>query len=52
MGSNVMVQYFCRGSTRVDPGPFLFLIYVNNLSVNLSSNPGLFADDTDDAFFC
>ena len=27
-------------------GPLLFLIYLNNLSDNLSSNPKLFADDT------
>ena len=27
-------------------GPFIFLIYINNLSDNLSWNPKLFADDT------
>ena len=27
-------------------GPLLFLIYINNLSDNLASNPKLFADDT------
>ena len=27
-------------------GPLLFLIYINNLSNGLSSNPRLFADDT------
>ena len=27
-------------------GPLFFLIYINNLSDNLSSNPKLFADDT------
>ena len=27
-------------------GPLLFLIYINNLAENLSSNPRLFADDT------
>ena len=27
-------------------GPFLFLVYINDLSTGLSSNPRLFADDT------
>ena len=27
-------------------GPLLFLIYINNLSNSLQSNPKLFADDT------
>ena len=31
-------------------GPFLFLIYINDLSENLASNPTLFADDT--SLFC
>ena len=33
-------------------GPFLFLIYINDLSGNLSSNPKLFADDTSFYFGC
>ena len=28
------------------PGPLLLLIYINDLSQNLASNPKLFADDT------
>ena len=31
-------------------GPLLFLIYINDLSDNLASNPKLFADDT--SLFC
>ena len=27
-------------------GPLLFLVYINDLSTDLSSNPKLFADDT------
>ena len=27
-------------------GPLFFLIYINNLSIGLSSNPKMFADDT------
>ena len=27
-------------------GPLLFLVYINDLSTGLSSNPRLFADDT------
>ena len=27
-------------------GPLLFLVYINNLSIGLSLNPRLFADDT------
>ena len=41
-----MVKYFCRDPTRINPGTLLFLIYINDLSDNLSSNPKLFADDT------
>ena len=41
-----MVKYFCRGSTKHDPGTLLFLIYINDLSDNLSSNPKLLAYDT------
>ena len=41
-----MVKYFCRGPARINPGTLLFLIYINDLSDNLSSNPKLFADDT------
>ena len=33
-------------------GPLLFLIYINDLSDDLSSNPKLFADDTSLFFSC
>ena len=34
------------------PGPLLFLIYINDLSNNLSSNPKLFPDDISFFFGC
>ena len=41
-----MTKYFFRAPTRSVLGSLIFLIYVNELSDNLSSNPKLFADDT------
>ena len=41
-----MVKYFCRVSQGSILAQLLFLIYINDLSNNLSSNPKLFDDDT------
>ena len=36
----------CRSSSRLNPWPFVILIYVNDLLTGLSSNSRLFTDDT------
>ena len=40
----VLLKYHSRDASRFNLGSLFFLIYINNLSENLSSNPKLFAD--------
>ena len=47
MASILSGLIFPQGSHKGQPwGPLLFLIYINDLSDNFSSNPKLFADDS------
>ena len=39
-------KYYSSGASRFNFRPSFFLIYINNSSKNLSSNPKLLADDT------
>ena len=41
----ILGKYYGRGDPRFNFTALFFLIYINDLSKNLSSNPKLFADD-------